>query len=75
VHNGPGDYDVSFSANVSNCAYVANTGDTGATSGTAGLVRTRSGSTNTTVTVNTYRISSNGSLLPDDYSFHLGVPC
>jgi hypothetical protein len=61
---------------VSACAYVAQIGDPGSATGTAGLVRTRQSSSNVNaVVVETYRVSSNGSTLLDDNSFHLAVFC
>jgi hypothetical protein len=75
VQTATGDYKVTFSSDVSNCAYTASIGDVGSATGTAGITRTRSGPTTSSVVVETFRISTNGSLLADDYPFHLVVFC
>jgi hypothetical protein len=73
---GVGFYAVQFDTVVTNCSFLAVMGDTGTTAVTPGLIRTRRSSTNTsTVLVDTFRISSNGTPQQDDYSFHLGVFC
>jgi hypothetical protein len=75
TRTGPGDYRVTFTSNVSNCAYTASIGDVGSSSGSTGVVRTRSGPNTSSVVVETFFISSNASLIPTDYPIHLTVLC
>src|SRR5207302_3618467 len=76
VQISTGLYRVTFTSDVSSCAYFAQIGDVGTGTGSTGLTRVRSSSiTNTAVVVETYRISTNGSTISDDYPFHIFVTC
>jgi hypothetical protein len=76
THVTTGEYVVTFDTNISSCSYVAQVGDTGTATGAPGLTRPRrSSSSSSAVVVETFRITSNGTPVNDDYPFHLAVFC
>ena len=76
VHIGTGLYRVIFTQDVSACSYFAQIGDVSTGTGSSGVTRVRSSVTTVdAAVVETYSISTNGSLNATDFSFHIMVAC